>query len=283
MTEGPSSAKGHDCEDSKDGVRASRSVGYDWSAGLEAAIVVSLLATPRLAQAQFFGGAVLAQNFQGAAQGGRSPRSRRRHTGRRRGRVGHRILARWDNRLALRLHRTGSLHGSVFSGSQESGFEAGDKFLGHALASATSTATVSRIFAIGVPYEDHTGAPDGGCVHILYGATGVRVGMPFRQQTKFLVRLWWNGFAMIPSPAANEAYGYSLAAADFNRDGKDDLVIGAPGATINGQAAAGAVYLMVEQRLVPAGKPIQAVPGELPDARGCRGSRRSIRIVARHR
>lgn len=44
--------------------------------------------------------------------------------------------------------------------------------------------------------------------------------------------------------AANDHFGYSLAAGDFNGDGEPDLAIGIPGQTGSGQANAGAVVVL---------------------------------------
>jgi hypothetical protein len=207
-------------------------------------MVVSLLAVPRLAQAQWFGGAVLAQNFHGSSAGG--PQSAELVVGTPDDGGGGSVTVFWRVGTTWQFEYIAQdrLGGSVFSGSWENGFESGDNF-GHALASGDFDGDGFMDLAIGVPFEDSGSTPDHGCVHILYGAASGPLGMPFRPETTFLIRTAWNGFASIPSPKANAAYGHALAVADFNRDGKDDLAIGAPGTTINGQFGAGAVYLMV--------------------------------------
>ena len=46
---------------------------------------------------------------------------------------------------------------------------------------------------------------------------------------------------------ANNLFGYSLAAGDFNGDGRDDLAIGTPGENLGGGSNAGVVHLLVGQ------------------------------------
>ena len=75
--------------------------------------------------------------------------------------------------------------------------------------------------AVGSQFEDVGSAVDAGAVWVLFGsvngltATGSRA---FDQ----------NDFGWDETPEAGDAFGFALAAGDFNQDGLDDLAIGAP-------------------------------------------------------
>jgi hypothetical protein len=57
--------------------------------------------------------------------------------------------------------------------------------------------------------------------------------------------LWWEGlYGMVGTTAANDLFGYALAAGDFNGDGRDDLAVGVPGQDIGGILSAGQVIVL---------------------------------------
>lgn len=112
--------------------------------------------------------------------------------------------------------------------------EAGDRF-GTSLAAADFDASGTADLAIGVPFEN-LAAADCGAVEDLYGATaGLIPGpidAPFSQDT----------FGILDSSQARDAFGYALAAGDFNDDGLMDLGVGAPGESFPGAPGAGCVH-----------------------------------------
>jgi hypothetical protein len=79
--------------------------------------------------------------------------------------------------------------------------------------------------AIGVPYEDLEGADtdiDTGIVHVLYGSSAglsLTGALLLSQDDPEVTNIAERG----------DIFGFALASADFNADGKDDLVISAPG------------------------------------------------------
>ncbi len=117
--------------------------------------------------------------------------------------------------------------------------EAGDHF-GWSLASGDFNNDGSSDLAIGVPDEDRPGAADVGLVHVLYGNTGGGLGTLGAQQ--------WSqgsaGDAVAGVAAANDQFGYALAAGDFDGDLLDDLAIGVPGEPAGSVADAGGVQIL---------------------------------------
>ena len=92
--------------------------------------------------------------------------------------------------------------------------------------------------AVGVPCENTGGAdvpfPNNGAVSVYYGSSGGLTGIGAQY-----LRQWADNVADYPQ--ANDAFGYALAAGDFNGDGRADLAIGVPGEDSGGVSDAGAV------------------------------------------
>lgn len=136
------------------------------------------------------------------------------------------------------------LNGALFTGASDGGLEDWDSF-GKVMAVGDFDHDGYKDLAIGVPYEDIGSEWDAGCVHVLYGAAAGSGpnGMPFRQNTVYLTRASaWN-YPVAATPQSYDNFGFSLAAGDYNGDGLDDLAVGAPGVEVNGQDAAGAVFV----------------------------------------
>ncbi len=118
-----------------------------------------------------------------------------------------------DNEWLVQSDGTGDSNGS----------ETGDKF-GYALVVGDFNDDGKDDLAVGVPGEDTGIATDNGAVHVFYGSTAGLENSPiddlFSDQSA-IVSLSLNN-------ESNDQFGWSLASADFNGDGKDDLAVGTP-------------------------------------------------------
>ncbi len=90
--------------------------------------------------------------------------------------------------------------------------------------------------AIGAPGEDLGTATDAGIVQVIYGsATGLAtVGSSN----------WSQSILGTDSDESGDNFGASLAAGDFNNDGRDDLAVGVPGEDFPPVGQAGAVHVI---------------------------------------
>ena len=92
--------------------------------------------------------------------------------------------------------------------------------------------------ALGMPLDSYQGQKGAGSVTLIYqpfkyNGTVIDIG---KVDEKTGIR--------ISGDQANAQFGYSLAAADFTGDGRDDLAISAPERLVNGPDNEGAIYIM---------------------------------------
>jgi hypothetical protein len=91
--------------------------------------------------------------------------------------------------------------------------------------------------AVGAPGENVGAANDAGAVNVLYGSAG---GLTATDD-----QLWHEDSPGIGGVAeTNDFLGQSLAAAEFGRDGSDDLVVGSPREWVVSAAEAGAAHVL---------------------------------------
>ena len=94
--------------------------------------------------------------------------------------------------------------------------------------------------AVGTPGEDLAANTkvDAGAVTVLYGsATGV--------EPESAVTITQASAGIHGRAKAGDEFGAATACGDINGDGHDDLLVGTPGDTVNGRAAAGSVTLLL--------------------------------------
>lgn len=115
--------------------------------------------------------------------------------------------------------------------------EAGDCF-GFSLATGDFNGDGRDDLAVGVPFEDIGLICDSGAVNVIYGSSNGL--MPANSD------IWQqNSSGVMDSVGHRDNFGFSLAAADFNNDGLDDLAIGVPNEDIGTVADAGAVNVLL--------------------------------------
>ncbi len=119
--------------------------------------------------------------------------------------------------------------GIADSAEQSDGF-------GLSLASGDWNGDGNDDLAIGIPFEDTSGAMNGGAVAMLRGSDG---GITASDQ------LFSQSTAGIPDmPDLDDMFGYSLAAGPLDGDGRDDLAIGVPGESASGMNNAGSIVVL---------------------------------------
>ena len=115
---------------------------------------------------------------------------------------------------------------TLFQGSGAGGAaEAGDAF-GSALASGILGGDGIADLVVGAPGEDVGAIPNAGAVNLLAGSPG---------------GLTLGAVATQGNPEPFDLFGLAVATGDFDDTAGDDVAAGAPGETVNGRQAAGAV------------------------------------------
>lgn len=143
------------------------------------------------------------------------------------------------------------------------GFKQDFDAFGSALACGDFNGDGFDDLAVGVPLEDsfvfdvspNTDFVNGGCVNVIYGSSRgldvvALVGDELNDQ------VLQNNIAFL---TPNENFGASLAAGDFNHDGRDDLAVGVPGdIVVSGLSNTGSVniYMGTEDGFLPSRVPL---------------------------
>jgi hypothetical protein len=113
------------------------------------------------------------------------------------------------------------VQGSGISGSAETG----DEF-GHAVATGLLAGDDLADLVVGSPSEDVGGVVDAGALNLLAGSASGLVNGSLKTQG---------------NPEEGDSFGAAVTTGDFDSTPGDDVVAGAPGETVNGRVAAGAI------------------------------------------
>ncbi len=143
------------------------------------------------------------------------------------------------------------------------GFKQDLDAFGSALASGDFNGDGFDDLAVGVPLEDsfvfdvlpNSRFVNGGCVNVLFG-TGRGLDSVAITGDELNDQVLQNNLAFL---SINENFGASLAAGDFNHDGRDDLAIGIPGdIVVSGVSNSGSVniYMGTEEGFLPVSLPL---------------------------
>jgi hypothetical protein len=124
--------------------------------------------------------------------------------------------------------------GAVHAGNTVKG---GDQF-GTALAAGDYNGDGRMDLAIGVPFEDVGTAADAGAFHVLHGSAAGLTALGGQFWTQ-------NQLAGGQTASAGDRLGLTLAAGDFNADGRTDLAVGVPYEDLGGIRDAGGVHIVM--------------------------------------
>ncbi len=133
----------------------------------------------------------------------------------------------------------GKMHGQNWTqdtGTIQSSSESGDHF-GQSAAVGDFDGDGHPDAGVGAPTDGIGSIPTGGLVNVLYG-TGVGLSDVDNE-------MWHQDISGVGNLAeADDRFGSSLAAGDFDGDGKDDLAVGAPMEDLGGVADVGIVEIL---------------------------------------
>ena len=109
-------------------------------------------------------------------------------------------------------------------------------FFGYSIAAGDFDGNAFGDLAIGVPFKDVSNVINSGGVNVLYGSANglTATGNQF----------WSQAGPILNYPERADEFGFSVAAGDFNGDGKWDLAVGVPGQKVSRRIDAGAVNVI---------------------------------------
>jgi hypothetical protein len=114
---------------------------------------------------------------------------------------------------------------------------AGGEQFGRSLATGDFNGDGHADLAVGVPFDDVAGVFHAGAVNVLYGSPG---GLTATGNQR------WHqeSTGVLDAAEANDNFGWSLAARDFNGNGRADLAVGVPHENVGTISDAGAVNVL---------------------------------------
>lgn len=112
-----------------------------------------------------------------------------------------------------------------------------DDAFGSALTAGDFDGNGCTDLVVGVPDESVGTTDDAGAVYVFYG-------FPQTGLDASTVEPWYQGKDIHESVETLDYFGAAMAAGDFDQDGDDDLVVGAPLEELDGQNAAGVIHVL---------------------------------------
>ena len=149
------------------------------------------------------------------------------------------LLVAANSLVPVDIARATDTHSDPAAGPVEDVSEPGDLF-GRQSATGDFNGDGWDDLAIGVPYEDVGSVADAGAVNVIFGSAN-GLSTDAEQADQF----WHQGSSGVEDDLeAGDRFGWSVAAADFDRDGYSDLAIGVPYEDVGSVVDAGAVNVL---------------------------------------